>query len=114
MDASWCFHYVSLSLIFVDGITRSPLFLYLFDTNAPLHHNMSMRLSVNLEPDVYALAKSLAKADDVSVSAVINRQLRDSFFGVKDTTFVKNGLLVSRSKIQITRAMVQQVSEDDE
>ena len=73
-----------------------------------------MRFSINHEPDVYALAKSLAKADDVSVSAEINRQLRDSFFGVKDTTFVKNGLLVSRSKIQVTRAIVQQVLEDEE
>lgn len=73
-----------------------------------------MRLSINLEPGIYALAKSLGKADDLSLSAVINRQLRDSFFGVKDTTFVKNGVLVSRSRIQVTRAMVQQASEDDE
>ena len=73
-----------------------------------------MRLSINLEPDIYALAKSLAKADDLSLSAVINRQLRDSFFGVKDTTFARNGLLVSRSRIQVTRAMVQQVLEDEE
>lgn len=73
-----------------------------------------MRLSINLEPDIYALAKSLAKADDLSLSAVINRQLRDSFFGVQDASFARNGLLVSRSRIQVTRAMVQQASEDDE
>lgn len=84
------------------------------ETITPLHQNKDMRLSVTLEPDVYALAKSLAKADDTSLSAVINRQLRDSFFGVKDTTFVRNGLLVSRSRIQVTRAMVQQALKDDE
>lgn len=91
-----------------------PSSLTVLDTTAPLHHNTIMRLSVTLEPDVYALAKSLAKADDVSLSAVINRKLRDSFFGVEDTTFFRNGLLVSRSKIQVTRAMVQQALEDDE
>ena len=80
----------------------------------PLHHNAVMRLSINLEPDIYALAKSLAKADNISLSAVINQKLHDSFFGVRDPSFVKNGLLVSRSKIQVTRAMVQQVLEDDE
>jgi hypothetical protein len=86
----------------------------MFDTTAPLHHNTSMRLSVTLEPDVYALAKSLAKADDISLSAVINQKLRDSFFGVQDSSVLKNGLLVSRSRIPVTRAMVQQALEDDE
>jgi predicted DNA-binding ribbon-helix-helix protein len=75
---------------------------------------MGMRLSVTLEPEVYALAKSLARADDISLSAVINQKLRDSFFGAPDSSFVKNGLLVSRSKIVVTRAMVQQALEDDE
>ena len=37
-----------------------------------------MRLTVNLEPDLYALAVSLAKAEDCSISAAVNRLLRRS------------------------------------
>ena len=72
-----------------------------------------MKVSISLEPDIYALAKLLAKADDISLSAVINQKLRDSFFSVQDSSFVKNGLLVSRSKILVTRAMVQQALENE-
>ena len=46
-----------------------------------------MKLSVTLEPEVYALAE----ADDISLSAVFDQTLRDSFFGVQDSSFVKNG-----------------------
>lgn len=35
-----------------------------------------MRLSVNLDDDLYAVAKSLAKADDTSVSAAVNSLIR--------------------------------------
>src|SRR6266436_5147840 len=40
-----------------------------------------MRLTVNLESDLYALAKSLAKAEDCTVSAAVNRLLRRSLPG---------------------------------
>ncbi len=86
------------------------------DTNAPLHHNKPMRLSVNLEPDLYAVAKSLAKADDVSLNALINQKLRDALFGQTQPTqtHLKNGLLVSSSKVRVTREMVMQALEEDE
>lgn len=32
-----------------------------------------MRLTVNLDPDLYALAKSLSKAEDCTLSAAVNR-----------------------------------------
>ena len=75
-----------------------------------------MRLSVNLEPDLYALAKSLAKADDVSLNSLINQKLRDSFFGTANpsVTYEKNGLLVSSSKQRVTRAMILEALEADE
>lgn len=75
-----------------------------------------MRLSVNLEPDLYAVAKSLAKADDVSLSALINHLLRDALFGQTQPTqtHLKNGLLVSSSKVRVTREMVLQALEEDE
>ena len=66
-----------------------------------------MKVSIDLEPDIYAPAQSLAKADDIGLSAVMNQKLRDSFFGAEDSSFVRNGLLVSRSRILVTRAMVQ-------
>lgn len=75
-----------------------------------------MRLSVNLEPDLYAVAKSLAKADDVSLNALINQKLRDALFGQTQPTqtHLKNGLLVSSSKVRVTREMVMQALEEDE
>ena len=72
-----------------------------------------MKVSINLEPDIYALAESLAKADDLSLNVVMNQKLRDSFFGVQDSSFVKNGLLVSRSRILVTRVMAQQALENE-
>jgi predicted DNA-binding ribbon-helix-helix protein len=86
------------------------------DTIAPLHHNQPMRLSVNLEPDLYAMAKSLAKADDVSLNVLINQKLRDALFGQTQPTqtHLKNGLLVSSSKVRVTRDMVMQALEEDE
>jgi hypothetical protein len=35
-----------------------------------------MRLSINLDSDLYAVAKSLARESDSSVSAAVNRLLR--------------------------------------
>jgi hypothetical protein len=35
-----------------------------------------VRLSITLDDDLYAIAKSLAKADDCSLSAAVNRLLR--------------------------------------
>src|ERR1019366_8659460 len=51
------------------------------DTAAPLHHNIGMRLTVNLEADLYALARSLAREEDCTVSAAVNRLLRRSLPG---------------------------------
>ena len=46
------------------------------DTTAPLHHTDAVRLTVNLDPDLYAVAVSLAKAEDCSISTAVNRLLR--------------------------------------
>ncbi len=35
-----------------------------------------MRLSVNLDPDLYALARAVATAEDCSLSGAVNRLLR--------------------------------------
>lgn len=39
-----------------------------------------MRLTVNLEDDLYAAAKSLAQAKDVSISVAINQLLRRAVY----------------------------------
>jgi hypothetical protein len=81
-----------------------------------------MRLTVNLEPDLYALAKSLAKAEDCTVSAAVNRLLRRSLPGSTKNSrgrstspARRNGFLISRGKRPITADMVRQIeAEDDE
>ncbi|SKB02200.1 hypothetical protein SAMN02745166_03575 [Prosthecobacter debontii] len=80
-----------------------------------------MRLTVNLESDLYALAKSLAKAEDCTISTAINRLLRRSLPGGKtpkakaDSPGVRNGFQISRGAAIITPEMVKQLeAEDDE
>src|SRR5436190_4258525 len=82
----------------------------------PLHQNRNMRLTVNLEPDLYALAKSLAKAEDCTVSAAVNRLLRRSLpSGVKQDgrssgrIAKRNGFSISRGRRPITADSVRQV-----
>lgn len=68
-----------------------------------------MRLTVNLEPDLYAVAKSLAKEEDCTISAAVNRLLRRSFGGgaergTRSSTRAKkrNRFAVSRGKQPVT------------
>ena len=92
------------------------------DTNAPLHQNGYMRLTVNLEPDLYALAKSLAKSEDCTISAAVNRLLRRSLpRGAKEGSrrsvrpTKRNGFVISRGRRPITADTVRQTeAEDDE
>ena len=46
------------------------------DTAAPLHHSNAMRLTINLDEDLHRMAKSLAIAEDCSISAAVNKLLR--------------------------------------
>ena len=88
------------------------------DTTAPLHQNPVMRLTVNLEADLYAIAKSLAKAEDCTISAAINQLLRRSLSLGKQNAPTsgrrtkKNGLAVSRGRKPITADMVRQIDAE--
>ena len=80
-----------------------------------------MRLTVNLEPDLYALAKSLAKAEDCTISAAVNRLLRRSLpGGTKESSRrspspKRNGFVISSGRQPITADTVRQIEvEDDE
>ena len=46
------------------------------DTIAPMHPNMEMRLTINLDEDLYRMAKSFAITQDCSISAAVNQLLR--------------------------------------
>ena len=91
------------------------------DTIAPLHHNGSMRLTINLEPELYAVAVSLAKAEDCSISAAVNRLVRRALPGAKPRQGGiasgmkrRNGLLVCRAKEVITAETVQKIEDEDD
>jgi hypothetical protein len=80
-----------------------------------------MRLTLNLEPDLYAVAKSLAKAEDCSISAAVNRLLRRSLLEVKEQPArssrrpaKRNGFVISRGKEPITPDMVRRLEAEDD
>jgi Arc/MetJ family transcription regulator len=41
-----------------------------------MHQNVGMRLTINLDDELYAVAKSLASAQDGSISAAVNELVR--------------------------------------
>lgn len=80
-----------------------------------------MRLTVNLDEDLYALARSLAQAEDCSVSVAVNRLVRRSFEGDSSRRSgprggrTRNGFVVSKGRVPITADTVRRVeSEDDQ
>ena len=80
-----------------------------------------MRLTVNLEPDLYAVAVSLAKAEDCSISAAVNRLLRRGLptdggqrEGPVGRTRRRNGILVSVGGAPITPDTIRRSEEEDD
>ena len=74
-------------------------------------------MTVNLEPDLYALAKSLAKAEDCSISAAVNRLLRRALegnggSGRPATSKRRNRLAISRGARPITADTVRQIESE--
>lgn len=79
-----------------------------------------MRLTVNLEDDLYAVAKSLAKAEDCSISAAVNRLLRRALSSdagaVQEASspYRRSGFPVSRGTKTITADMVLEIDSEDD
>ena len=80
-----------------------------------------MRLTINLEPDLYAVAVSLSKAEDCSISAAVNQLLRrglpggPSDVGEPLSSMVRrNGLLVCDGREVVTAEAVQQVEDEED
>ena len=80
-----------------------------------------MRLTINLEPDLYAVAVSLAKAEDCSISAAVNRLVRRALPGAQpgrrrpaDGLQRRNGLLVCDGREVVTAEAIQRIEEEDD
>ena len=80
-----------------------------------------MRLTIDLEPDLYAVAVSLAKAEDCSISAAVNRLVRRAVPGAQPggrsharRMKRRNGLLVSAGREVITAETVQRIEAEDD
>ena len=80
-----------------------------------------MRLTINLEPDLYAVAVSLAKAEDCSISAAVNQLLRGALPGgdarqppSEALVSRRNGILVSRGREVVTAETVRRAEAEDD
>ena len=76
-----------------------------------------MRLTVNLEPDLYAVAKSLAKEEDCTISAAVNRLLRRSFHDEAERgtrAKKRNHFAVSRGRQPVTGDTVRSSEAEDD
>ena len=57
-----------------------------------------MRLTVNLDDDLYGVARSLSRAEDISISEALNRLLRRALQPPARPRRDKSGLPTSASK----------------
>jgi len=80
-----------------------------------------MRLTIDLEPDLYAVAVSLAEAEGCSVSAAVNRLVRLALPSTQPgrSSYARrmkrrNGLLVSAGKEVLTAETVQRIEAEDD
>ncbi len=62
-----------------------------------------MILTVNLEPDLHALATSLCKAKDCTISTAVNRLLRRSFPGKADRGTRSSNRAKTRIRFAVSR-----------
>ena len=74
-----------------------------------------MRVTVDLDSDLYAVVFSLAKAEDCSISAAVNRLLRRFVLSGSESTQARrhrNGLAVSVGREPITADVVARVEAE--
>ncbi|MBX3745081.1 MAG: hypothetical protein KF833_07200 [Verrucomicrobiae bacterium] len=79
-----------------------------------------MRLTIRLEPELYAVAKSLAKAEDCSLSTAVNRLLHRALAAepshpppTRQTPTTRHGLPISRARRPITAEDVARTEEEE-
>lgn len=74
-----------------------------------------MRLTISLDDDLYAAVKSLARADDLSMSAALNRLLRRAIYPVGaalEAPSVRNGLVVVDGTSPVSSEDVRRFEEE--
>jgi hypothetical protein len=76
-----------------------------------LHHGAVVRLTVNLEEDLYSLAKSLAIAEDCSISMAINKLLRVGAYPEQRINKRKKGFPVVRGRRRFTSEEVYKIEQ---
>lgn len=73
-----------------------------------------MRITISLDEDLYGAVKSLARADDVSMSGAINALLRRAVFPSNDPLplpSVRNGLHVIDGRAPLSSEEVRRMEE---
>ena len=73
-----------------------------------------MRLTISLDDDLYTAVKSLARSEDLSLSAAVNALLRRSVFPPLEplaVPSVRNGLLVTDGRVPISAEDVRALEE---
>ncbi len=77
-----------------------------------------MRLTINLDEDLYAVGKGLAQAEDISISKAINRLLRRATELHAQRPSARRhplyGLKVSKGRRLITAADVRNAEQEDD
>jgi hypothetical protein len=77
-----------------------------------------MRLTINLDDDLYALGKGLAQAEDISISQAINRLLRQRTKPPQRASPPRrhrvSALPVSQGRRLITAADVRKAEQEDD
>ena len=93
----------------------------MIETSAPAHHDGTMRLTINLEADLYAAAVALATAEDCSISAAVNRLVRRGLRGTEPRRGEparggerRNGLLVCDGRQVVRAETIQSIEDEDD
>jgi hypothetical protein len=76
-----------------------------------------MRLTIRLDEDVYALARSLAKAEDITIAAAVNRLVRKGVTArpaAESRPKRRHGLLVSAGRVPVTAETVRRIDLVDD
>ena len=79
-----------------------------------------MRLTVNLDPDLYGLAKSLARGEDCTISAAVNQLLRRALPGGTNggaksgPPLTRNGFVISSGREIITAETVRRAEAEND
>ncbi len=83
-----------------------------------MHLSAGVRLTINLDEDLYAMGKGLAQAEDISISQAINRLLRQSTEPPRRPARRRrhplSGLTVSQGRRLITAADVRTVEQEED